>query len=94
MKFIEAALFYALAFEVGRLSICSSGASRVVSTVDSPVWAADTDSVGSPGHDSTAGQWCRMVLVQHRRQPSHQISYLIDSWSGEENWHIKMRDLS
>lgn len=32
--------------------------------------------------------------VQHRRQPSHQISYLIDSRSGEENWHIKMRDLS
>ena len=94
MKLIQAALFYTLAFEVGWLSICSSGASWVVSTVDFPVWAGETDSMWSPDHDSTTGLWWRMVLVQHRRQPSHQISYLIDSQSGEENWHIKMRDLS
>ena len=94
MKLVEAALFCTLASEAGQLSVCSSVAFWLVSAVDFPVWAGDTDSVRSPGHESTTGRGWRMVLVQRSRQPSHQISCLTDSRSGEENWHIKMTDSS
>lgn len=81
MRLVQAALFCTLASEAGRLSVCSVGLLTCFNCGISQ-WAGDTDSVRSPGHESTTGWGLEdgASLRQQTAQSSDQLFNRFSIW--------------